>query len=138
MLKCFAFTLLASVASSVLAQDTGWSQVAVSSDGNDTYSVKLHSGERTLNKQGEAIVVVVGQISHKQPQTIEIVKWYVASADCEQGYGNLVILDIDGNYQGETAFAQGGKNIASAIAGGICAAGRASDPKSVGGKVPAN
>lgn len=134
MLKHLAFALLASVTTLALAQEAGWSQIATSADGNDTYSVKLHTGELTQNRQGQAIEVVVGKISHKQTQTIEVVKWYVTAADCAQGYGDLVVLDIHGNFQGETAFAQGSNNIASGIASSLCAAARANDPKSVSSK----
>lgn len=133
MLKHLTFVLLSSVTTLAFAQDAGWFHIATSSDGNDDYSVKMHSGELTQNKDGQIIEVIVGQVSHKRAQTVEVVKWYVATTDCAQGYGDLVILDIDGNYEGKTAFAQGGKNIASGIASIICAAAKSNGQKSVGG-----
>ena len=120
---------LLSVTSVAVAQQNGWAQVTTSTDGNDVYSIKLHSGEHTLNKQGQPIEVVVGQVTHKQQGTVELLKWYVTDSDCVQGYGNLVILDIDGNYETEAPFAQGGKNIASGIAAVVCAAASAGKGK---------
>jgi hypothetical protein len=133
MRKIVALTLLVAATSTASAQDAGWVEIATSSNGNDVYSVKLHSGERTQNKQGEAITVVVGKIEHKTTQTIEVDKWYVTHTDCVQGYGELVILDIEGNYQGESAFAFGSKNIGSAIAAGICAAGQSNSSRAKAG-----
>ena len=125
------FVVLVASACIAVAQDSGWVQVAVSQDSNDVYSVKLHSGERSATKGGSPITVVVGQVEHKLTGQVDLNKWYVTDADCNQGYGNLEVTDMDGNFLYEAPFAQGGKNIASAIATDICAAGRSTTNKSV-------
>lgn len=125
------FVVLAATACISVAQDSGWVQVAVSQDGNDVYSVKLHSGERSATKGGVPIIVVVGQVEHKLTGKVDLNKWYVTDSDCNQGYGYLDVTDMDGNFIYEAPFAQGGKNIASAIATDICAAGKSSTDKNV-------
>lgn len=119
--------------STVYAQEDGWYLVTASSDGNHSYSIKLGSGERSQNKKGELITVVVGKTSDKKLRKIEIVKWYVTDADCSQEYGNLIVLTVDGTYQFESPFAKGSRNIASSIAGTICDV-TANDQRKAAGK----
>lgn len=114
--------LLLCVAAPLYAQDTGWFTVATSTDGNDIYRIKLHSGRHTSNGAGAYISVVVGEDENRSTHTTDIMKWYVTDADCSNGYGNLVMLDMDGNYKYEAPFASGSKTVGSAIAGMICAA----------------
>jgi len=135
MLRRIAIGVLLCVATVALAQTDGWVQVAVSADGSDTYSIKLHSGERTQNKQGQNITVVVGQDNDNARQSVQIEKWYVTESDCQLGYGDLVFLDINGNYVGEAPFASGSKNIGSAIAAAICAAGSSVQSKGISNNV---
>jgi len=108
------------MASTAYAQEDGWYDVTASKDGNDTYSIKLGSGERSQNKQGEPMTVVVGKTADKKLGTIEIRKWYVTDADCAQEYGNLIVLAVDGTFNMDAPFAKGSKNIASSISETIC------------------
>lgn len=114
--------LLLCVAAPLYAQDAGWFTVVTSTDGNDIYRIKLHSGQHTTNGAGAYITVVVGEDENRVSLNIEIMKWYVTDTDCSNGYGNLVMLDMDGNYKYEAPFASGSKTVGSAIAGMICAA----------------
>ena len=116
-ISCLVALLFATTA---YAQEDGWYHVETSKDGNETYSIKLGSGERSQNKQGEDMTVVVGKTADKKLGTIEIRKWYVTDTDCSQEFGNLVVLTIDGAYQLDAPFAKGSKNIASGIAETIC------------------
>ena len=118
IITCIAMLLMASTG---YAQDDGWFYVLTSKDDNNTYSIKLGSSERSQNKNGEPMTVVVGKSTDKKLGTIEIRKWYVTDADCAQEYGNFVVLNVDGTYNFETSFAKGSKNIASGIAENICA-----------------
>ena len=121
--------LICIISTAAIAASDGWYFVARSKDSNDEYSVKLGSGARDSNKQGDSMTVVVGKISHKKENNIDIYKWYVTDSDCSQEYGNLVVLDIDGNFKFETPFAKGSNTIGSAIAEAICAAAAANDEK---------
>jgi hypothetical protein len=114
--------LLLCVASPLYAQDAGWSTVATSSDGKDIYRIKLYSGQHSTNGAGKYITVVVGEDESKVTHTTDIMKWYVTDTDCSNGYGNLVMLDMNGNYKYEVPFASGSPTVSSAIAETICAA----------------
>ena len=107
-------------AQSTLAKDNGWYEAAYSADGKETYSMKFGSGERTQNKQGEAMTMVVGKQYNKKTNKIVLQKWYVTDTDCAQEYGNLVVLTIDGKYLYDAPFAIGSETISSFIAKTIC------------------
>jgi hypothetical protein len=122
--------VLLGVATPLFAQDAGWVTVATSTDGHDVYRIKLHSGQRSTNGAGEYMTVVVGEDENKITHSTEIMKWYVTDKDCLNGYGNLVMLDMDGNYKFETAFASGSNTVGSGIAERICAANASSKSES--------
>ena len=116
----FFSVLLAVSACAAYAQEDGWYHVTTSQDGDNTYSIKLGSGERSQNRNGDPMTVVVGKNSDNKNGRINIYKWYVTDADCTQEYGNLVALKVDGTFDFETPFAIGSNNIASGIAETIC------------------
>ena len=118
-----------------LAQDAGWYSVTSSKDGNDDYSIKLGSGARDQNKQGEPMTIVVGRSVDKKNNKIDLYKWYVTDSDCKQEYGQLVALDLDGNFKFETPYAKGSKTIGSAIAETICDVGETSSKEAAGKSV---
>jgi hypothetical protein len=124
--------VLAALATSAFAQSPDWYDITGSTDGNDIYSIKLHSGERTQNKGGEWITVVVGKISHKREGNVGIYKWYVTDTDCTQGYGNFVVLNLNDAYQFESPYAKGSKTIGSDIAKVICDVGEGERKKEAG------
>ena len=129
---CFViFAMAASLA--VSAQETeGWYHVTTSKDGNDEYSIKLGSGQRSENKAGERITIAVGRNADKKAGRVNLAKWYVTDTDCEREYGNLTVLKMDGSLAFEAPFAKGSKNIASAIAETLCSVGVEQEKKAAG------
>lgn len=116
----FAVLLFTLAVCRAYAGEDEWFLVAESNSGNDTYSIKLHSGERSQNKNGEQMTIVVGKNDDKKARKVYLHKWYVTDSDCAQEYGNLIALNMDGTYNFEASFAKGSKNISSAIAETIC------------------
>ena len=123
--------LAASIAAS--AQETdGWYHVTTSKDGNDAYSIKLGSGQRSENKAGERMTIAVGRNADKKAGRVNLFQWYVTDTDCEREYGNLVALKMDGTFDFETPFAKGSNNISSAIAETLCSVGFEQEKKAAG------
>lgn len=128
----FLTLLFTFFASSSYAEE-GWYVVTQAVQDNTTYSIKLGTGERTQNKQGEPMTVVVGKTAEPRGGRIEVSKWYVTDTDCAREYGHLVVLTVDGAYKFESSFAKGSNSIASGIAETICAL-TATEQKKAAGK----
>ncbi len=78
------------------------------------------------------MTVVVGKNADKKAKQTELMKWYVTDKDCNQEYGSLVILELDGTYKFDTPFAKGSNNVSSAIAEVICNVGSTDSKKAAG------
>lgn len=117
-----AFFLSTSAAvTAAYGQSDGWISVTESVDNNIVWEAKKGTYELTKNSAGEEISLLVGKLDNKKTKEINIEKWYVATADCKQGFGKIVTLDLNGKFQYENSFAEGAGNIATAKAMFICA-----------------
>jgi hypothetical protein len=118
--------------SGAFADDKDWYETAVTSDGKDTYSIKLGSGKFGTNKNGEPITTVIGRTVNKDDHQVHLYKWYVTDADCTNEYGKLVVLDLDGSYKFEAPYVKDSDSIGSEIAEAICAAAKSQRTKDEG------
>ena len=94
--------------------------VTLASTEKHTHRAKLGTFEITTNKAGEDVVSVVGQHEDKRGGKIQVQQWYVSIADCERGFGDLVILKANGTFITSVDFVLGGDSVASGKADGIC------------------
>ncbi len=101
-------------------ESSEWVPITQNSDDTKFYSGKKGSYELTSTKGGTPIAMVLGQIEDKKAKNVSYGKWYVTAAECEAGIGKLVILKVDGDYDGEVDYVSKGNNIASAIGDLIC------------------
>ena len=117
---CFViFAMVASLA--VSAQETeGWYPIGTSKNDNIEWSIKLGTVQRSENKAGERITIVVGKYVDKKADRVHISKWYVTDTDCKREYGNLTVLRMDGSLAFEAPFAKGSEDVASTIAETLC------------------
>jgi hypothetical protein len=105
----------------VSAQETeGWYPIGTSKNDNIEWSIKLGTIQRSENKAGERITIVVGKYVDKEAGRVHISKWYVTDTDCEREYGNLTALKMDGKFLAEAPFAKGSEDVASKIAETLC------------------
>lgn len=109
------------LAASPANANDGWTLVAESN--TVQYSAQNGSFISSQTRGGTEIFVVIGKSHDSTTNQISIEKWYVSVSDCAQGHGNLVTLDIDGNFKFENSYANGGGSVASGIAETICALG---------------
>lgn len=84
--------------------------------------MKQGSLELTTDKKGEKIAIVLGRVKDLKSTNISLQKWYVTDKDCENEYGALVTLKLNGDYLYENDFAFSSGSIASINAKIICAA----------------
>ncbi len=97
-----------------------WSLITQDRDDTKFYSGKKGSYELTSTKGGTPIAMILGQIEDKKAKKFSYGKWYVTAAECEVGIGKLVILKVNGDYDGEIDYVSKGNNIASVIGDLIC------------------
>lgn len=119
-LSAFFLAGLAAV-TTAYSQSDGWISVAESVDSNNVWEAKKGTYELTTNRVGEEIALLIGKLDNKKTKEISIEKWYVATADCKQGFGKVVTLDLNGKFQYENSFAEGAGNIATSKAMFVCA-----------------
>ena len=97
-----------------------WILITQNSDDTKFYSGKRGSYELSSTKAGTPIALILGQIEDKKTKNVSYGKWYVTTADCEAGLGKLVLLKVNGDYDGEVDYVAKGNNIASGIGDMIC------------------
>lgn len=114
-----SLTLLAAPAL-VSAESSSDEWVDLASTGTDTFSIKKSSFDISTNKNNEPIAVIVGQDRDLKNKKVSYSKWYVSGSDCEQGFGKLVHLDLDGTYKLETDYAHAGTSVSSSIGTFLC------------------
>lgn len=123
-MKLTRFTLIAAMACGAFltqhAQAANWQQVEESSSG-DRFDMDVESAGYATNKGGEDMAHVVGRMTLANGDTSFYV-WYVKLAECPRGYGNLVILDLDGAFLARKPFVFDGGNVAASIATRLCKA----------------
>lgn len=113
------FALIACAMTSVSASGSDkW--VTVSETDTETFSIKKDSFEHTTTKGGEEIAVVIGRTLSTKTKQVLLEKWYVRSADCRTGHGQLATLSVDGDFKYENPWVEDGGTAASSIAGVIC------------------
>lgn len=113
--------LLPSNAISQTKPQSEWILITQNSDDTKFYSGKRGSYELSSTKAGTPIALIMGQIEDKKAKNVTYSKWYVTTADCESGLGKLVLLKVNGDFDGETDYVAKGNNIASGIGDMICA-----------------
>lgn len=86
------------------------------------WDIQAGSFEESKTKGGVPIAVVVGRVTQKKTKQINVLKWYVSVADCNNKMGKLVALNIDGTYRYENDVVFGAGSIGSSVAEMICAA----------------
>jgi hypothetical protein len=108
------------VGTAVLADNDAW--IAISGTKKHLYEVKRGSFERTTNKAGEEIGLVVARQTSQldDPKQITLEKWYVRTSDCQRGMGKLVTLTLNGDFSYENDFIIDGGTVASTNAQTIC------------------
>ena len=102
--------------------DTRDSWIAIAESQDSLWQVQPGSLNFGNNKNGTAIASVVGKITAKRSQKIDLHKWYVSGSDCRSKMGKLVTLKIDGSFSHENDFVFGSGSVASAMAETICGA----------------
>jgi hypothetical protein len=95
-----------------------WIAVVSSTDG-DSWEIKSHSLILTETKSGVPMALVTGRVVRTN-NTVSLYRWYVTDADCLAEYGKLVMLEISGNYLGESDYLKGAGTLASYTAEYIC------------------
>lgn len=133
MCKCLIIAIIIIASSTPSLANERWHHITSSKDASDEYSIKPDSSVRDTNKNDEKITIVVGKSTNKKTNQVELFKWYVTDVDCKKEYGNLVVLDLNGEFKYEASFAKGAGTVASVLAEVICDAG-ASFKKQTEGK----
>ena len=103
----------------VAKADDEWITISEDNDGM-IWQAKSGSLQFLENNNGVPIFLVTGRANNEALSTIEFEKWYVSADDCKKRQGNIVTLDISGEFQYETHFVYGGGNVASGMAEFIC------------------
>lgn len=116
MKRIISGLFLFAVCSSAMADN--W--VLTASNSNDVYSIQKGSFSVINNKNGEEIAVVTGKTYDKKTKHINLVKWYVTTADCSNKQGKLITLSLSGEYKFENDFVSGAGSMASVTAETIC------------------
>ena len=100
--------------------DPTW--IHITNDSNDTmvYSAKSGSYAVITVRNGTEVATVLGQIENIAKKSAEYKRWYVPTSDCISGFGKLVTLKVNGDYDFEVDYVAKGKNIASGIGDTIC------------------
>jgi hypothetical protein len=98
--------------------EDGW--VEVGSVETTTYSIKTASYSLETNRNGEEVATVIGRSVESKSTRVEVHKWYVSSADCSRGYGSLVTLTINGDFDFDNEFVVNSGSMASLLAELIC------------------
>lgn len=98
---------------------TNWISLASSDDGSK-WEAKPGSFEFSKNRSDVVIAMLAGRVVGAKHATIELHKWYVSAADCDNKMGRLVTLSVSGEYQYENDFIFEGGSVASSIAEFIC------------------
>ena len=96
--------------------------VPVSESNDMLYEMKSGSVERgTTERSNEPIIAFLVRSRDKKSTSTQFEKNYVKLADCKLGYGKLVTTDLDGKARYSSDFVLDGGNIASTLAGTLCA-----------------
>jgi len=119
MRSIFVVLMCGVLVGSVAAQDK-WLNIANSDE--SSWDFQPRSLDEVTTRAGIDVAVVVGRVINNKTKKIDLRKWYVSLSDCDRQMGNVVALDINGNYQYENDFVFGSGTIATALAEAICSA----------------
>jgi hypothetical protein len=126
MKKTFIATLLALATVTAFSQtaapakEFGWTEIASNTSRAKVYSIKDKSVAINKNNRGDTIVVGVGKTYDTATNRSEVNKWYVSLTDCEAEVGMLTILETDGKFVNDIAFAFNQGSVGAAIAETLC------------------
>lgn len=95
--------------------------VEVSSSDEIVVSFRKGSFDVSKNHGGDTIALAIAQLVMKGSQNVEFRKFYVTSSDCRLGYGELVTLDLNGEFLSSAKFVSQGGSVASGVADMLCA-----------------
>lgn len=109
--------ILISISMPALADDQ-W--VILASKDELHYEAKLGAFEIVTSNIGGDEIIVTGQIRDEKNQHTEIQRWRVMTTDCDKGFGDLVILKINGEHIVTADFVLDGASVASHVADGLC------------------
>lgn len=117
----FALLMTLAIPFPSMAQDdptSSWVPLAETSE--FVYSGRKSSFELAQNKAGTEIASILVQSKDLRDSKVLFWRWYVTTADCDRGFGQLVMLDLDGRYLGEKDFISDGASAGSMAADVIC------------------
>lgn len=95
--------------------------VEVASSDKSVVSLRKGSFELSENKGGEIVALALAQITNTLTGKVTFQKLYVAAQDCSRGYGEVVTLDLDGEFVASTKYVLGGDSVGSGVADTLCA-----------------
>lgn len=89
---------------------------------NDDFRFDGRAGTREFakTKAGTPILIAQGRVFKIKDKSYTYKKWYVSVADCKAGYGKIVVLNLNGDYDADSDFVENGGSVGSAIAGMLC------------------
>jgi|SRR6478672_8280973 len=119
-LPCVALAAISAYATAAPADESSWVPITKNAEGTIHYSGRKGSYEVVQTKGGDSIAVIIGQTDNKQTKGIKFSKWYVKTDDCAAGFGQLVILKINGDFDFDSDFVADGNSVASGVADFIC------------------
>ncbi|MEW9840569.1 MULTISPECIES: hypothetical protein [Pseudomonas] len=102
------------------AAGTNWISLGSTNDGLK-WEGKPGSFEFTTTKNKAAVALIAGRVVNSKTSDIQLYKWYVSVADCNNNMGKLVSLSVGGEYEFDSDFMFGSGNVSSSIAEFICA-----------------
>lgn len=94
--------------------------IMISSGDDASFSVKAGSFKVEKDVAGELVGSYLVQFSDKKTKQLEYSRWIVSRPHCEQGYGNIVLEDVDGSNRRKHDFVVEGGNALSHIGSEIC------------------
>lgn len=109
-----------SCTSSFALAQSNWVFIAENKQGSSTWEFQPGSLEFSKTRGGINIAVVTGRVTNKSTSQVDLNKWYVSANDCDKKMGQLVALNISGDFKHENDFVFGSGNIATALAEAIC------------------
>jgi len=105
--------------------------ISLSSTDAYTWEGRAGSLERTVTRGGKQVATASGRVINKKTSQISFEKWYVTEADCRAGYGKLITLNMDGDFQYESEFVETGGTVASSLASMLCSIVKQADAKGI-------
>lgn len=116
----------------VLSTDAGKGWTNFSTASNSYYTdFKDGSYEERENKAGDDIGVLILKRRWMNEDKTDLEKAYIKKKDCLKGHGTIVFLNLKGEFQYETDFAEGAGLVSSSIARIICQFFKEDDSKSL-------